>query len=312
MPSVDSAHAILACRGCGASELIDLGACAPYPGRLSDQDAGRLLRCRQCALAQRTPCLEGDALIEAYRNTPAEDMDYRFEDNAAWSRARKVLLDRFGSDRSIAVLDIGCHTGAFLAALPESWRRHGIESAAEPVRIARERRGVNIVAERLETIGDDWSGRFDAITMFDVIEHLSSPAEALASVARLLRPGGLLILSSGDFGAWTWRWMGGGHWYLQTPLHLAVVSGPFLRYAAEKGGLSLIDLRAIPHRRATVGQRLHEAAKAVYWGLRQRKGIYRIPHRLLQSLPGLRDLRHLQSVPWTMSLKDHLLATYER
>ena len=312
MPPVDGVNSDTACRGCGSIGMDDLGPCAPFPDSVSRTDAGRLLHCRRCGLAQRSPCLEGEVLIEAYRNTPAEDMDYRFEDNAAWSGARKVLLDRFGSDRPIAVLDIGCHTGAFLAALPEGWRRHGIESAAEPVRIAHERHGVNILAERLETIGDEWSGCFDAVTMFDVIEHLLSPAEALASVARLLRPGGLLILSSGDFDAWTWRWMGGGHWYLQTPLHLAVVSGPFLRHAAGKSGLTLVDLRSIPHRKAAMGQRLHEAAKAVYWGLRRRRGVYRIPHRLLQTLPGLRDLRHLQSVPWTMSLKDHLLATYER
>lgn len=239
-------------------------------------------------------------------------MDYRFEDNAAWFGARVELLRRFAVQDSPAILDVGCHTGAFLAALPKAWIRHGIESAIDPVRVASERHGVKIIGERLDAIDGQWQGRFDAVTMFDVVEHLIEPEEGIAAAARLLRPGGVLILSSGDFDAWTWRWMGGGHWYLQTPLHLSVISEPFLRHAAGRSSLRLVRIRRLPHRRMPMGERFGEALKALYWGLRRRQGWYRIPHKLMQSLPGLRSFRHMRNAPWTMGLKDHLLATYER
>jgi SAM-dependent methyltransferase len=274
-------------------------------------DPGRLLRCRTCGVGQRQPAPDEQTLIGMYRETPAEDMAYRYEENAAWSLARQRLLARLANAREPAVLDVGCHTGAFLAGLPAAWRKHGIESAREPIRIAREQHGVTIIGERLETIDDEWTGQFEAVTLFDVVEHLPHPDAGIAQAARLLKPGGVLMLSSGDLDAWTWRWLGSGHWYLQTPQHLTVLSRRFLVHVADWHALTLTDVQRIPHRDGSLRERCRETIKALYWGMRRRRGIYRLPHRLLQSLPGLRDLRHMQSVPWTMKLKDHLLAQME-
>jgi len=303
------------CRSCGSEELDDLGACAPFARAVdtmeSAPDPGRLLRCRTCGLGQRHPMPDEQTLINMYRETPAEDMDYRFEENAAWSLSRQRLLKRLASVREPAVLDVGCHTGAFLAGLPADWRKHGIESAREPTRIAQEQNGVAIIGDRLESIDARWLGQFDAVTMFDVVEHLPDPATGIAQAARLLKTDGILMLSSGDLDAWTWRWFGSGHWYLQTPQHLSIISRGFLVYLAEGRGLALREFLRIPHRYAPRCERWREAIRAFYWGARLRRGLYRIPHRLLQSLPGLGDLRHMQSVPWAMSVSDHCLVTIE-
>ena len=138
------------------------------------------------------------------------------------------------------------------------------------------------------------------------------PGAGIAQAARLVKPGGVLLIGSGDLDAWTWRWrwLGAGHWYLQTPQHLSVISRRFLHCMTDRHGLKLHDFAKIPHRHARASVRFSELIRATYWGLRQRRGVWRLPRRLLQSLPGLRHLRHMQSVPWTMTLKDHLLAVY--
>jgi SAM-dependent methyltransferase len=246
-----------------------------------------------------------------YEATPAGHMAYRFEDNAAWSLARARLLGRFANGSTPAILDVGCHTGAFLAGLPATWRRYGIESAHEPREVASAEHGVGLIGERLETVSPEWAHRFDAVTMFDVVEHLPDPEAGIAHAARLLKPGGVLMLSSADLDAWTWRWLGSSHWYLQTPQHLSVISRRFLQHVAQRHALELESVQTIPHRHAPRRERWREALKAVYWGLRCRRGLFRIPHRLLQSFPGLQDLRHMQSVPWTMTLADHTLGVYE-
>ncbi len=246
-----------------------------------------------------------------YRESSADTLAYRFEDNAAWSLARQRLLARFSQGPKPAVLDVGCHTGRFLAGLPVTWPRYGVESAREPIRIARDEHGATIIGERLESLGVEWSQSFDAVTMFDVVEHLPDPETGIAQAARLVKPSGVLMVSSGNFDAWTWRWLGTGHWYLQTPQHLSFVSRRFLHGVADRHALTLTDTSSIPHRRAPRSRRLHETIQAVYWGLRRRRGICRIPHRLLQSLPGLRTLRHMQAAAWTMAISDHCLATFE-
>lgn len=303
----------LACRSCGNTALIDLGACTAFAGAdaATSCDPGRLLRCRGCGLGQRHPVPDEQRLISMYRETPDTEMAYRFEDNAAWSAARQRLLSRFADRPNPTVLDVGCHTGAFLAGLPSTWLRHGIESARAPMRVASEQHGVTLIGERLESISPEWAHRFDAVTMFDVIEHLPDPDAGIAHAARLLKPGGTLVLSSADMDAWTWRWLGSGHWYLQTPQHLSVISRPFLQLVGKRYTLELVDVQRIPHRLAPLRQRWREAVEIIYWGMRQRRGLYRIPHRLLQSLPGLSDLRHMQSVPWTMKLTDHLMVQLE-
>lgn len=118
----------------------------------------------------------------------------------------------------------------------------------------------------------------------------------------------LLLFSSGELDDWTWRWLGSGHWYLRTPQHLSAISRPFLRCAAERHGLELLCSQAIPHPHAGVSTRFGEWARAIKWELRQRGGAWRPPHRLLQTLPKFRQLRHMQSGPWTMTSRDHLLA----
>ena len=297
----------LACRACGDRRLVDLGACP----QVGDGEPDRLHRCMGCGLGQRNPIPGQDAIAAMYADAPLEAMDYDYEQNAAWALARKKLLERFGKDALISVLDVGCHTGAFLGGLPEGWSRHGIESASEPSRFASERNAVRIVGSRVEDVGYDLAGRFDAVTMFDVVEHLPDPQTGIRAALRLLKPGGILLLSTADLDAWTWRWLGAGHWYLQTPQHLAVLSRKFLRIVARDCQARLVEVDEIPHRHSSMSVRLGEALQAIYWGMRLRRGAWRVTHRLLQSLPGLRSLRHRTSVPWTMALKDHFLCSFE-
>ena len=302
----------LRCRSCESSEMALLGDC-PQPMPVADSgDPGQLFRCDQCGLGQRHPIPAAEMIAAMYDDAPTEAMAYDYEANAAWRLARRWLRARLDGKQDVSVLDIGCHTGRFLGGLPEAWSRHGIESAREPSRVAREQQSVTIIGARIEDIDAVWSGKFDAVTLFDVIEHLPDPGAGIAQAARLVKPGGVLLLSSGDLDAWTWRWLGSGHWYLQTPQHLSVISRHFLQQMAARHALDLRRIAKIPHRHARASVRFSELIRATYWGLRQRRGVWRLPHRLLQSLPGLRQLRHMQSVPWTMTLQDHLLAMCER
>ena len=300
----------LSCRSCGGTELVDLGPCARPVSADAGVQPGRLLRCRHCGLGQRHPIPDADAIAAMYADASPDAMDYDYDANAAWSLARRQLRARLDGQPDVAVLDIGCHTGSFLGGLPSAWRRHGIESAQEPCRIARERQHVNLIGTRIEAIDAAWAGKFDAVTMFDVIEHLPDPGAGITQAARLVKPGGALLISSGDLDTWTWRWLGSGHWYLSSPKHLSVISEPFLRFMADQHGLELRGITSLPHLHGRAMARFSESVRAIYWGLRQRGGAWRVPRRLLQSLPGLRKLRHMQSVPWTMMLKDHLLADF--
>jgi len=97
------------------------------------------------------------------------------------------------------VVDIGCYGGAFVDALA---KRHpdkqvvGIDSDPENLRIAKflhpGRRFLRSSTYAL-SLAD---ASVDCVTFQEVIEHLEGAAQAIKEINRVLRPGGLLILST--------------------------------------------------------------------------------------------------------------------
>jgi len=92
------------------------------------------------------------------------------------------------------LLDVGCSSGLFLElARRASWEPHGVEVSERAVEASRENFSLQVFRGTLEEARFE-SGHFDAVTLWDVVEHFDDPRAALAEVARITRPGGVLVL----------------------------------------------------------------------------------------------------------------------
>jgi SAM-dependent methyltransferase len=92
-------------------------------------------------------------------------------------------------------------------------------------------------AERISTgfIEDQqFDGAFDAIVVWDVVEHLWDPRNVLARLVEHLRPGGTLILSTPDIGAPIARLMGSRWAFMTPPEHLGFFNRETLRFFLEQ------------------------------------------------------------------------------
>jgi SAM-dependent methyltransferase len=124
---------------------------------------------------------------------------YAAEDRQWWYAGMRAisfaLLDAHG-DRSgrARLLDCGCGTGAIVRHLGARGRAVGVDLSPEAVRLARTRGAAVARAGLLALPFAD--GTFDCVTSFDVIYHrwVEDDAAAVAEMARVLRPGGLLLL----------------------------------------------------------------------------------------------------------------------
>jgi 2-polyprenyl-3-methyl-5-hydroxy-6-metoxy-1,4-benzoquinol methylase len=109
----------------------------------------------------------------------------------------KVKAAGLTERRNLALLDVGCGVGTFLQqAEREGWKVAGLELSPSVAAYAREHNGLQVHAASIETTTGFPVGSFDVITMFGIIEHLAKPRGATEECARLLRPGGILILQT--------------------------------------------------------------------------------------------------------------------
>ena len=118
--------------------------------------------------------------------------------NLAADRARRgrldFVLDRY-SVQNADVLDIGCGPGVqFLASL-ESNRFTGMDISAEALGQAKTNGYKHTLQWDLSQDLPLDDGTFDVVVLTDILEHMIEPEQLLLEARRMLRPGGIMIVS---------------------------------------------------------------------------------------------------------------------
>jgi len=140
--------------------------------------------------------------------------------------------------RSGRMLDLGCAYGFFLKEARCHFEVFGIELAEHAAASCREA-GLNVLSGVANESNMERIGEVDVITMFDVIEHLPQPREVLALCSRYLKPGGIIVITTGDFASIAARWAG-ARWRLMTPpQHLWYFTKESLRRMSAQFALSM-------------------------------------------------------------------------
>jgi SAM-dependent methyltransferase len=113
------------------------------------------------------------------------------------------------------LLELGCAYGFFLMEAARHFEVTGLELAQTAVDHCRDR-GLDVIHGAADAANLQKVGHVDVIVLLDVIEHLPDPARTLALCHRQLNPGGIVVITTGDFGSLTAR-LAGARWRLMTP-----------------------------------------------------------------------------------------------
>jgi SAM-dependent methyltransferase len=148
-------------------------------------------------------------------------------------RARRVtrLAGRAGR-----VLDVGCGPGHLLAEFKSlGWEVLGTEATEHAATIARGRHGVQVRVGDLRELALP-AAHFDAVVSWHTLEHMARPDDVLDEIARLLKPGGVLLVSVPDFGSPEAQQDPAAWFHLDVPRHLCHIPAPVLRAALRQRG----------------------------------------------------------------------------
>ena len=296
------------CPGCNAGEAFRIG---PIPDAFefagtaldSPLPGGSLYRCKACGLHWRYPQPDKSELDALYRKGAASSWQYHPVKRRDWQIASTLI--RKHADVT-TVLDVGCFDGRFLDHLGSGYRRAGIE--VHP--LAAE----HAAAKGIEIVGRDFSdldtlrSPFDIVVAMDVIEHVGNPRAFLASLARATRPGGRIILSTGNTATTPWRLMGGMYWYCSIAEHISFINPRWCEHAAAELGLAVEDLVLFSHEPAKASEAFIQAAANLFY--RYLPNLAYTLRRLYALSKGKACRPACRTPPHWRSAKDHLLVAF--
>jgi SAM-dependent methyltransferase len=134
------------------------------------------------------------------------------------------------------LLEIGCAYGFFLDLARKHWDVKGVDISPEGIRHARETLGLDVEQSDFLAMPDQPES-YDIICMWDTIEHLPQPVRLIEKASRWLKPGGLLVMTTGDIGSWVARFRKEKWRQIHPPTHLYYFSADTLTKAIEQASL---------------------------------------------------------------------------
>ncbi len=237
-------------------ELSALTAAHFSARRLPDGVHHRIVRCRRCRLVRSDPVLGPAAMAELYR---ASTFDYA-EELDGLSSTYGAALDRVAAlvPARGALLDIGCGSGFVLSlARDRGWESvRGVEPSADAIDHAAPEIRALIECDLMRP-GLFGAESFDAVTLFQVLDHMPDPLELLRETLRILKPGGAILAFNHDVSAYSARVMGERSPIIDVE-HTYLYSPPTMRALFEAAGF-VVDSAESVRNTCSAGYLLHLA-----------------------------------------------------
>lgn len=197
--------------------------------RLPDRIHYRMVRCNGCGLVRSDPTADADVVAKLYHEST---FDYSREvDNLAQTYGSYLSrLDRYEIKKT-SLLEIGCGNGFFLAQARKQGYRdvRGVEPGEAAIQLAAEDIRSGIVCAMMAP-GLFPEATFDAICLFQVLDHIFDPAGLLKTCFEILKPGGFMLCLNHNVEALSARLMKDRspiidieHTYLYSPATMAAL-----------------------------------------------------------------------------------------
>ena len=209
---------------------------------------GLLLKCKYCGLVRSTDKFFNLDPSKLYNNSYYNGKDYSnyLEEGPALKKNFEDRIRRISKFKSKGrILDIGAAYGFFLkVAKSRGYKPFGIEvnrsTAAKAEKLSGCKTFSGYLPGKIKKLG-----KYDVVTMFDVIEHLKDPDKYLSASRKIIKKGGLIAIETGNIESLTSR-LRKDKWRLVVPsIHLFYFSPAILVKALNKNGFEVVNISSV-------------------------------------------------------------------
>lgn len=213
-------------------------------------------RCSNCGLNRLSPRPSMEGLRELYSQEYephwpplAQESNWLRRQLRQRHHSLRIRLVNRAMPQGGRVLDVGCGSGGFLCSLGQDarWYGEGVDFSESALAVARAQQ-LSVCCGQAQDLPFT-PASFEIITLWEVLEHLPYPREALLVIRRLLTPGGKLLLSTPNAESWLAN-MAGPYWPGRTmPYHLYLFSWENLCHLLKMTGFAVEGRRFLPMER---------------------------------------------------------------
>jgi SAM-dependent methyltransferase len=218
--------------------------CGNQTSTAGTRDGYHYRRCSACSHLFVTNLPSPEKLRDVYARYSYDVSHLAALPPVVLQRAGEIADDLAPFRRTGRVLDVGFGAGTILKAFSDrGWEAHGVETSTLAVEQARAN-GLRLAIEGdfLNLTLD--AGSFDAVFMFELIEHLPDPRPFIERALTLLRPGGLLYLTTPNGSGLSGRLMGTAWSVARPPEHLNLFSPESIRRLVREVGFAHVQVHA--------------------------------------------------------------------
>ncbi len=215
--------------------------------------AGEVGICGKCGTWFRTPRPTFEDLVKIYDRDYYDAWGLEESESIAAKTKRATfapIISRLNAaipaaaGRPRSLLDVGAATGLLLEVAAESgWTPWAVELNPFAASELRKRFGQSNVFEGELPACDFAASSFDAVTMTDLIEHVLDIGATLRAAALLLRPGGVLCMTTPQIDSFSRRLMG-RNWLHFKLEHIQYFSSRSMAEAVKQAGFAEVQITA--------------------------------------------------------------------
>lgn len=157
----------------------------------------------------------------------------------------KMIRKHFKNNIPITILDIGCGTGDFLSKLESSqFNKVGLEINPEGAEICRSK-GIKVLNEDLQNL-KNIETKYDAITLWHVLEHLPEPNGAIKKIHGLLSNNGILMMEVPNTKSMGYKFGKENWFHMDSPRHLVHYNTKAMQKLCSQNGFEVVKVKSVP------------------------------------------------------------------